>query len=121
MIDLKPFYDRVVAADGEVQRVASDIAQLISEGTEESQVKALALRPALDEAQNKLQEANSLYESMQLASRPNDIAKNFVPVSNTEADPEGPSQPAVIKRADYERMPLVDRALYIKSGGTLED
>lgn len=120
MLDLKPYFDAVNAAEADVQRVASELDALFREGTEESKVKALALRPALDEAQAKHAEAVELYEAMQKANRPNDIARNFVPVSNTQPEAEN-NQPTVIKRQEYERMNLLERARYIRSGGTLED
>lgn len=121
MLDLKPYFDAVNAAEAEVQRVASEIDALFREGSEESKTKALALRPALDEAQNKHAEAMTLYEAMQKANRPNDVAKNFVPVSQTKADEAEGHQPSKIKRQEYERMSLNDRAKFIRSGGTLED
>lgn len=121
MIDLKLYYDKVVEAEAEVQRVANDLDVLFREGTDESQAAALAKRPELEAAQARLVEATSLYESMQNANRPNDIAKNFVPVSTTQTEPAEGSQPTVIKRAAYDALSLVDRALFIKSGGTVED
>lgn len=120
MLDLKPYFDAVNAAGDEVQRIANDLDTLFKEGTDESKVKALALRPALDEAQTKHAEAIALYETMQKANRPNDVAKNFIPVSATPAEAEG-NQPTVITRQAYERMSHVDRAKFIRSGGTLED
>ena len=122
MLDLKPYFDAVNAADAEVQQIANQIDELFREGSEENKLKALVdLRPALDEAQNKHAEACALYESMQKTTRPNDVAKNFVPV--TETDPGQPenSQPTVIKRADYDKLSLVDRAKFIRTGGTVED
>lgn len=121
MLDLKPYFDAVVAADAEVQKIANEIDMKFREGTEESKLDALALRPALDDAQNKHAEAVSLYESMQKTTRPNDIAKNFIPVSETKAEDAVDVQPTVIKRDAYERMSLQDRANFIRSGGTLED
>jgi hypothetical protein len=121
MLDLKPYFDAVNAAEEEVQRIANEIDALFIEGTDESKVKALELRPALDEAQAKHAEAVSLYESMQKANRPNDVAKNFIPISNTRPDEAEGSQPTVIKRQEYDQMDLVERARYIRSGGTLED
>jgi hypothetical protein len=122
MLDLKPYLDAVNAAKDDVQRIANEIDALFTEGTDESESKALALRPALDEAQSKESEAIALYESMQRANRPNDIAKNFIPVSTTEPDPDDEgSQPTIIKRQDYDRMSLVDRAEFIRSGGKLMD
>jgi len=121
MLDLKPYFDAVNAAEAEVQRIASELDALFREGTEESKVKALDLRPALDDAQTQHAAAVSLYEAMKKANRPNDVAKNFVPVSNTSPDDVGNNQPAVINRQEYDRMSLDDRARYIRSGGTLED
>lgn len=121
MLDLKPYFDAVQAANAEVQRVANELDTLFREGSEESTAKALEMRAELDDAQRKQDEAVKLYESMQLANRPNDVAKNFVPVSDTETEaPEG-GQPSVIKRADYDRMDLVARAQFIRLGGKLED
>jgi hypothetical protein len=121
MLDLKPYFDAVNAAAAEEQRIANDLDVLFTEGTDESKVSALALRPALDEAQRKHAEAVSLYEVMQKANRPNDIAKNFVPVSNTTPDDAPGNQPTVIKRQEYDRLSPVDRAKFISSGGALED
>lgn len=120
MLDLKPYFDAVNTANDEVQRVANEINALFTEGSDESKVKALALRPALEEAQNKHADAVKLYESMQKANRPNNIAKNFVPVSTNQPEATE-SQPTVIKRAAYDAMSLNDRAMFIKSGGKLED
>lgn len=120
MVDLKPFFDAVNTAEAEVQRIANQIGELFGAG-EEGQLKALEMKPELDEAQKKHAEAVALYESMQLANRPNDVAKNFIPVSTEEPDPDGPKQPSKIKRSAYDAMSLVDRALFIKSGGRVED
>lgn len=121
MLDLKPYFDAVNTTEAEVQRIANEIDVLFREGTDESKVKALGLRPALDEAQAKHAEAVSLYESMQKANRPNDAAKNFVPVSNTTSEDDEGRQPTVIKREEYNRLSLNDRAKFIRLGGTLED
>jgi ElaB/YqjD/DUF883 family membrane-anchored ribosome-binding protein len=121
MLDLKPYFDAVNAAEAEVQRVASELDGLFREGTDESKVKALELRPALDEAQKAHAEAVSLYETMQKANRPNDEAKNFVPVSTTQTEQTEGNQPTVIKRQEYDRLSLMDRGRFIHSGGTIED
>ncbi len=121
MNDLKIYFDAVNTAEAEVQRIAHELDELFRQGTDESTARALDLRPALDEAQAKHTKAVELYESMQRANRPNDVAKNFVPVSTTRSELAEGSQPTVIKRADYERLPLVDRAHFIRSGGRVED
>lgn len=128
MIDLKPYFDAVNAAAAEVQRIATDLDALFREETEEAgakdmaMAKALAMKPELEEAQRKHEEAIALYEAMQKSNRPNDVARNFIPVSNTQPDQDGKgSQPSLIKRQDYNRMSLVDRARFVRSGGTVED
>lgn len=122
MLDLKPCLDAVNAAKDEEQRIANEIQTLLSDGTEESKLKAVVeLQPMLDEAQKKLAQAEALYESMQKANRPNDIAKNFVPVSNSQPEDEVDHQSTTIKRSEYNKLSLVDQARFIRSGGTLED
>ncbi len=121
MLDLKPYLDAVNAARDEVQRVADDIHALFVLETDESKRKALELRPTLEAAQNREAEAFALYEAMQRANRPNDMAKNFVPVSNTPPDDAEGHQPTVIKRKEYDALSLVARAEFIRSGGRLTD
>ncbi|NMC30749.1 MAG: hypothetical protein GYA45_11835 [Pelolinea sp.] len=122
MNDLKPIYDKVIEKGAKVQRIASEINELFREESEESILKAIVDKgPELDEAQNEYDEVFALYESMQKATRPNDIAKNFVPVSDTVTEPPEDSQPTVIKRAEYNKLTPVDRAKFIRSGGSIED
>jgi hypothetical protein len=121
MIDLKPYFDAANAAEAEVQRIAHEMDALFRQETDEAKAQALAMQPELEKAQQVHTNALALYESMQKANRPNDIAKNFVPVSNTQPNDAEGTQPSVIKRQEYDRMSLVDRARFIRSGGTLED
>ena len=121
MIDLKPYFDAVNATEAEVQRIASELDALFRLDTAEDKAKALTMQPQLEEAQKKHAEAVALYESMQKANRPNEVAKNFVPVSTTQPEPAGGSQPTVIKRQEYDHLSLIDRDRFIKSGGKLED
>jgi len=122
MFDLKPCLDAVNAAKDEEQRIANEIHTLLLDGTEESRLKAVIdLQPKLDEAQKKLADAEALYEKMQRANRPNDIAKNFVPVSNTSPEDEVDEQPTTIKRAEFNKLSLSEQAAFIRSGGALED
>ncbi len=120
-MDLKPYYDEAVAAEAEVQRIAAEIDTLFRDGTDEGKKKALEMRPALDEAQTKLDDANAFYEKMQNATRPNDVLKNFIPASETDADPEEGSQPSVVKRADFDKMSPKNQYDFIHLGGTVED
>lgn len=121
MIDLKPYFDNVNETAAEVQRIAHDLDSLFRQETEEAKAQALELQPELEEAQRKHDEAVGLYESMQLSNRPNDVAKNFVPVSETDPEDGEGKQPSLIKRSDYDQMSQFDQALFIRSGGRLED
>lgn len=121
MIDLKPYFDAVNTAQAEEQRIAHEIDALFREETDEAKAKALALQPDLEKAQAKHGEALALYGSMQKANRPNDIAKNFVPVSPARADQAEAHQPTVIQRQEYDKLSLVERAQFVKSGGTVVD
>lgn len=120
MLDLKPYHDAVLAADAEVQRIANEIHESMQQGTDEGTTAALALRPALDAAQAKHAETAALYESIQKANRPNDAAKNFVPVL-TEAEQPESQQPTIITREAYNQLSLVDRAKFVRSGGSVSD
>jgi hypothetical protein len=121
MADLKPYLDRINKTADAVQLVAQEIDTLMAEGSDENYVQALELCPRLEKAEKDYDAAVALYERVQLAGRPNDIARNFIPVSSTPIEPGEGSQPTVIKRADYNKLSLVDRARFVKSGGTVED
>jgi len=121
MVDLKPYFDAVNTAEADVQRIAAELDALFTEGSEESKGKALGMKPTLDAAQARQAEAAALYEAMQKSNRPNDVAKNFIPVSQTQTDAAENSQPTVIKRAEYDKLGLVDRARFVKTGGRVED
>ncbi len=120
MIDLKVYYDAVIAAQAEAQKIAHEIDALFRDGTEEAKAQALSKQPDLEKAHGKTLQANELYESMQLASRPNDVAKNFVPVS-THVEPAETNQPTIISRQAYDKLSLNERAKFIRSGGTVSD
>jgi len=120
MIDLKPYFDAVNTTEAEVQHIAGELDVLFCLETEEGKAQALEMKAQLDEAQVKHDEAVAMYESMQNANRPNDVAKNFVPVSTTQPEAVG-NQPTVIKRQDYDKLSQIDRMRFIKSGGIVED
>jgi ElaB/YqjD/DUF883 family membrane-anchored ribosome-binding protein len=121
MADLKPYFDAVNTTEAAVQSIASELDALFIQDTEDARAQALAKKAELDEALIKHDEAVSTYESRQKANRPNTVAKNFVPVSTTQTEPAEDSQPTVIKRQDYNKLDLVERARFVKSGGSIED
>jgi hypothetical protein len=120
MVDLKPYFDAVNTTEAEVQRIASELDALFCQEMDEARAQALIKRDELDEAIRKHDEAVADYERFQKVNRPNDIAKNFIPVSTIQPEAED-SQSTVIKRQDYNRMDLIQRSRFIKSGGTVED
>jgi len=120
MADLKRYYDRCVVAEAEVQRIAAEVDTLLEAGGEENEARAMELRPALDGALERADEAQELYASMQRSNRPNDAAKNFVPVSNTSLEGED-EQPSTIKRSEFELLDDGARDKFIRSGGRVED
>jgi hypothetical protein len=120
-IDLTPYFDAVNTTEAEVQRIAGELDALFRLGTDEDKAKALERMPELKTAELKHEEAIEAYELMQITNRPNDIAKNFVPVSNTQPESAEGSQPTVITRQDYDNLSLIDRARFVISGGKIKD
>ncbi len=120
MIDLKPYFDAVNTTEAEVQRVANEMDTLFRQDTDEAKAQALAMQATLEEALAKHDKAVSIYESMQKANRPNEVAKNYVPVAASTEPVEG-AQPTVIKRQDYDRLSQEERALFIRSHGIVKD
>ena len=120
MIDLKPYHDAVIAADAEVKEIASKINDSFLSETEEGKAKALELKPALDAAQKKYDEALGTYNSMPAANRPSEVAKNFIPVDATTQGAEGEA-PKVMNRAAFNALDQINRASFIKGGGKVID
>lgn len=122
MTNLKSFYDAALAADAEVKRILNEMDVAFTEGTEEGKDKALALRPALDEAKSKAEDANRLYISVRDASLvSNQAAPLFVPPPDPASnDPQG-ADPKVMNRAAFRALDPAAQMAYIKGGGRLED
>ena len=119
MLDLKPYFDAARAADDEVQRIMNEMNAAFLEGTEESNQKALDLRPTLDEAKKKAEDANALYLSMRNAANVSDgVAKNFVPVSDGSLPAD---QAREMKRGDFLALDAAGRMKFIKDGGKVVD
>lgn len=121
MIDLKPFYDKVVAKDAVVKQLAADLAAALDDETEGGEQTVVGLREELDTAQAALDEANADYERVKNADRPNDVLQNFVPVSDTEVEPEDGAQPSTISRQAFNALDATKRYEFIHSGGKVED
>jgi len=113
-MDLKPYYDAALAAEGEVKRIANEINDHFTAGEND---QALELRPALDAAKEKAQAANELYASMRNASQESNLPKLFVP-----ANPDVPTPGAPIKvmdRAAFDALSPHERMQFIKHDGQI--
>jgi hypothetical protein len=121
MQNLKPYLDAAVAADNEVKQILAEMDAAFTEGTEEGKKKALELRPALDEAKVKAEQANALYVSMRDASL---VSDNVAALFTSPADPaQEPDQAEakVMTRAAYRQLSPHDRLAFSKGGGKLTD
>ena len=123
MPNLKPYYDAALAADAEVKRILNEMDAAFNEGTDEGKEKALALRPTLDEAKTKAEEANKLYASMRDASLVNDsMAALFTtPPDPAANDDQKDESPKVMKLSDFQTLIPKDRLAFVKAGGKIED
>ena len=118
MQKLKPLFDAAKAADAKVQQILQDMLTAFEDGTEEGKQKALALRPALDEAKQAAEDANLLYISARDADAEdaNEAARLFVPAGGVVTG--GGKE---ITRSEYEAMDYAKRHEYLKSGGAIVD
>jgi hypothetical protein len=123
MPNLKPYYDAALAADAEVKRILNEMDTLFNDGTEDGKTKALALRPALDEAKSQAEQANTLYISMRDASLVND---NAAALFTSPADPAATNDPKgegskVMNRAAFRALDPAARMSFIKANGIVEE
>ena len=122
MPNLKPYYDAALAADADVKRILNEMDAAFNEGTDEGKEKALALRPMLDEAKTKAEEANKLYASMRDASLVNDsMAALFTTPPDPAKDDQTDANPKVMKLPEFRALSPKDRLAFSKAGGKIED
>ena len=112
---LKELYDAAKAADEKVQEVMQDMITAFEDGTEEGKLKALDLRPALDEAKAKAEEANRLYISARDADieDPDSAARKFVPAGGEN------SVRKQMTRAEFEALSAAERMTFMLADGKL--
>ena len=122
MPNLKPYYDAALAADADVKRILNEMDAAFNEGTEEGQKKALELRPTLDGAKVKAEQANQLYASMRDASLVNDsMAALFTTPPDPAKDEQTDASPKVMKLPEFRALSPKDRLAFSKAGGKIED
>lgn len=121
-VDLKPYFDAARTADDEVQRIMADMNAAFTEGTDEGKQRALDLRPALDAAKAKAQEANDLYISMRNASaQSGTAAREFVPVSNPDNLSGGNQPQREMARNSFLALSAAEQMKFVKDGGSVVD
>lgn len=121
MLDLKAALDMLMAADAKLKKQASDIADLLTQGTEEATQNALALQSKLDELQADYEAKQALYDRLVKANAPSDVAKLFVPTSSTSPDNAEEAKPKnVMTLAEYNKLSPADRLAFAQSGGKLQ-
>ncbi|MGI6260020.1 MAG: hypothetical protein ACOYKC_09210 [Anaerolineaceae bacterium] len=116
MTQFKNSYDLVNARSQKVKELALEIDAKLGQGSDEAIQEALDLRPALEEAEQKLNEAQELYQQLQnSAKKADDVAALFVPVSDEAARVAGESN--VVSRDAWEKMSPKEQTAFVEKGG----
>lgn len=111
-MNLKSYYDAAIKAEAELQGVLQKADDLFQAGDQDA---ALAMRPELDEAKKKADDANSMYAMMRDSEASTGAAKNFAP-ANTEGN-----QPKEMTRAEFGRLNARAAKDYVLAGGKIID
>jgi len=109
----------LMAADAAVKIQAAEIADLLSQGTEETTQQALALQEPLDKLQADYEAKKSLYDSLVRSNAPSDVAKLFVPASSTSPEADE-AKKDVMTLAEFNALTPRERLAYAKRGGKVE-
>lgn len=121
MIDLKPYLDSATKADEKVQSIIGEMDAAFNDGTDEGKLKALELKPTLDEAKEKAKQANELYVSIRDASLTGDnAASNFVAAQGTPVNPESAAGKQMDRKA-FTALNASARMKFIQDGGKVVD
>jgi len=114
MANLQPLLDAARAADAKKIQIRDEILRLAALGDEDSVKQANILRPQLEAAQKKADEANALYTTTRDASLVNDNAALLFTVPDPAKDQpgqrlNGAKGPTMIPYADYRAMNPVQK------------
>ena len=119
MTTFKSAYDLAQKRVQAVNDKAQEIETLLG-GTEEDVSAALALEPALDEAQAEAQKALDLYNKLTQASNlAESSASLFVPVSEAAAESEAAKN--TMTREEFDGMNTSERAKFMANGGKVTE
>ena len=118
MTPFKSAYDLAQKRIQVVNEKAQEIETLLG-GAEEDVTTALALEPALDEAQAEAQRAIDLYNKLTKAGDLADSAAGlFVPVSEAAAEP---SAATTMTREAFDGMKYSDKIVFLERGGKVTE
>ncbi len=119
MTTFKSAYDLAQKRVQAVNEKAQEIETLLA-GTEEDVNDALALEPALDEAQAEAQKAIDLYKKLTKAGDFADSAASlFVPVSEAAAEIEAAKN--TMTREEFDGMTISEKTAFMKRGGKVTE
>ena len=119
MTQFKNAYDLVNARSQKVNELALEIDAKLGQGSDEVVQEALDLRPALEEAEQKLNEAQELYQQLQdSAKKADDVAALFVPVSEEAAKVD--SRKDTLTRQEYQALSAAEQIAFVNKGGKIE-
>lgn len=119
MTTFKSAYDLAQKRVQAVNDKAQEIETLLG-GTEEDVNAALALEPALDEAQAEAEKALNLYNKLTKAGElAESTASLFVPVS--EAAAEVGAAKNTMTREEFDGMNISERAKFMANGGKVTE
>ena len=121
MLDLKGALDMLMAADAALKTKAAEIADLLSQGTEEATQQALALQEPLDKLQADYEAKTSMYDRLVKANAPSDVERLFVPASPTSPEANEVKPKDVMTLAEFNTMSPRNRLAFAKRGGKIEE
>jgi len=118
MTNLKSLFDAARTAEEKVQTIMADMLAAFETGTEEGKLKALELRPALDETKAEAEAANQLYISARDADAvdADAAARKFIPVPGAKG-----RLAKSMTRAEFEALSAADRMSFMLADGKIID
>ncbi|MDR3577233.1 MAG: hypothetical protein P4L50_25510 [Anaerolineaceae bacterium] len=108
MIHLKYYFDLAKTADDENRKLMRSAKSLLDSNTPSSRAKALAMKPALEEARKKAEIANETYITLR------DDTYHIEDLS-------GVLENKILDRATFESLDPNKRMEFIKQGGKVKD
>jgi hypothetical protein len=121
MTDLKPYYDRVIAAQAKEQSVVNEIAEAMQLNDPTGDQLALELEAKLDAATKERDDMERLYAKVVNANKGSDVIANFVPASSTPTTPDEPKAAGTHTRAEFMALKPAERMKFVRGGGVVTE